>query len=349
MSHMKTHIAVVCLILLSPWSLPGRLSTDVVVMNNGDRLTCQIKKLERGVLYASLDYVDGVISIDWSRVARLESTQLFAVETQSGMTYTGTLMSSVELADQPRRIEIADEQSAKQALVEQAKVASVQQYSDSIWQRMSGSLSMGLTYSKGSDTTQYNLDTTLAYRQERYFSQLNYNSALTYTAGTKSTTRNQLDINVQRLMRWSNWYYSGIGDFLQSSAQSIAFQSVLGAGVGRFLKNTATTRLRVTGGLALQRVQYTHSATENQLVGTIGAELYIFRFKKTDLTVTPLLLPSLTDRGRLRLNLNSQYKVQIISDLWWNISFYGNWDNRPPEGLVGNDYGTTIGITYTFH
>ena len=32
--------------------LTARTKTDVVVMANGDRFTCEIKKLERGVLYA---------------------------------------------------------------------------------------------------------------------------------------------------------------------------------------------------------------------------------------------------------------------------------------------------------
>jgi hypothetical protein len=35
---------------LSSWQ------TDALIMKNGDRLDCEMKRLERGVLYAKLDY-----------------------------------------------------------------------------------------------------------------------------------------------------------------------------------------------------------------------------------------------------------------------------------------------------
>ena len=47
--------------------------TDVLYMNNGDRLTCEIKSLDAGALYIGLDYVDGTITVNWSKVRRLES------------------------------------------------------------------------------------------------------------------------------------------------------------------------------------------------------------------------------------------------------------------------------------
>ena len=318
-------------------------------MNNGDRLTCEIEKLDRGVLYVTMDYVDGTVSIAWSKVKRLESSQLFNVETQSGTTYTGRLTMEPGPGDEPRHIEIVNDNVLPGALVEQSKVVLAQQYGDSVWRRLRGSFSAGLMYNKGSNTTQYNLATDLSYRQERNTYELNYNSAFSNTSGVSETTRNQLDFNAQRLARWNNWYYAGIGSFLQSSAQGIAFQSIWGGGIGRYLKNSSTTRIKLTGGLAFQDTQYSNRPADNNLVGFVAGELDMFRFKKTELTVTTLLFPNLTNPGRLRANLNAEYKVEIISDLWWNISLYGNWDNRPPPGLVGADYGTSVGLTYSFH
>ncbi len=66
-------LSLVLLSLASP--LFARDKTDVLVMNNGDRMTCEIKGLDSGVLYVSFDYIDGTTSVDWSKVARLESTQ----------------------------------------------------------------------------------------------------------------------------------------------------------------------------------------------------------------------------------------------------------------------------------
>ena len=47
-------------------------NTDVVVMKNGDRLTCLIKTLESDVLRMILDDVDGTIEIYGLKVVRVD-------------------------------------------------------------------------------------------------------------------------------------------------------------------------------------------------------------------------------------------------------------------------------------
>src|SRR4030095_4266850 len=79
----------------------GRDKTDVIVMNNGDRMTCEIKGLDAGGVYASFEYMYGTSSVDWSKVARLESNQLFIVKTQGGSVYTGALATPETVSGWP--------------------------------------------------------------------------------------------------------------------------------------------------------------------------------------------------------------------------------------------------------
>ena len=89
---MNLHRLISLLVLLClTTQLFARDKTDVLVMRNGDRITCEAKGLDAGVLYVSIDYVDGTTSVDWSKVARLESKQLFVVKTEDGSVYTGEL------------------------------------------------------------------------------------------------------------------------------------------------------------------------------------------------------------------------------------------------------------------
>jgi hypothetical protein len=53
-----------------------------------DSMNCEIKGLDGGVLYVSFDYIDGTSSVDWSKVASAESTQLFVVKSEDGSVYT---------------------------------------------------------------------------------------------------------------------------------------------------------------------------------------------------------------------------------------------------------------------
>src|SRR5262249_133566 len=94
----------------------ARAKTDIVVMKNGDRLTFEIKRLEGGVLKADFDYVDGTVSIDWSKVARLESTALFLVQLQDGSTYSGRVVTPEALNGAPARMEIQEPETHKEPL-----------------------------------------------------------------------------------------------------------------------------------------------------------------------------------------------------------------------------------------
>src|SRR5580698_806993 len=109
-------------------------NTDVIVMKNGDRFTCEIKSLGAGVLSVKLDYVDGTIGIQWSQVAHLESNRLFLVHTESGEVYTGKISTSGASNDPPIKIEIA-EAPVKEVEVAQPKIIQLTQTSAGFWRR----------------------------------------------------------------------------------------------------------------------------------------------------------------------------------------------------------------------
>ena len=85
MKLVNVLVFVAMCFLLFAEAVRAQERTDVIVMKNGDRITCEIKSLEDGVLYVKLDYADGTISLQWSKVARIESKRLFIVKTQQGV------------------------------------------------------------------------------------------------------------------------------------------------------------------------------------------------------------------------------------------------------------------------
>jgi hypothetical protein len=108
----------------------------------------------------------------------------------------------------------------------------------------------------------------------------------------------------------------------------------------------------VIRGLGWQATDYTPSAisggTQNIAAGLIAAQIKLFKFKKTNLDVTASLLPAISDPGRVRFNTNVTYYLKLFRNLSWNLSFYGNWDNQPPAGLSGSDYGSSSGLSWIF-
>ena len=346
---IKVVLLISALILTTP--LFARTNTDVLVMKNGDRMTCQVKGLDEGVLYVSFDYIDGTASVQWSKVAHLESKQLFIVKTEDGSVYTGTLNTPATPAGQPVKIQVI-ESPEKEVELDTPKIVGMSETSEKFWQRFNGQLNFGVIYSKGNQSTQYSLGSQAEYLRERWSAAASLSSNLSSSSGTSASTRNLLDLSGSHLLPWNNYFYSGLGSFLQSSAQGITLQTTIGAGVGRFLKNTNQSKISLLGGLAWQGTNYQPSivpvGNQNLAAAVIALDLNLFRFNKTNLNVTATLLPALSEPGRVRFNANATYYVKLVSNLSWNVSFYGNWDSRPPVGFSSSDYGSSSGVSWTF-
>src|SRR3974390_2357725 len=100
-TRMTPRCVLLAVIVLTGWPAIAREKSDVLVMRNGDRLTCEIKNLSADTLSIKLDYALGTISIDWFKVDHLESTQLFLVKTQDGEVYTGRLSMPRKEGERP--------------------------------------------------------------------------------------------------------------------------------------------------------------------------------------------------------------------------------------------------------
>lgn len=348
---MTIRAIILCTTLLFSLPLAAKENTDVIVMKNGDRFTCEIQGLSGGVLSVKVKYVDGAMAVQWSEVAHLESNRLFLVKTESGEVYTGKISTGGASNDPPIRIEMA-QTPEKGVEVTQHEIIRLNGTSEGFWQRFNGSVNTGLLYSKGNESTQYNVSSQVVYPRERWSSELLFSSSLASNSGSTLTTRNQTDLNTLRLLRWNNWFYAGYSSFLQSSVQEINLQTTLAGGVGRYLKNTNRSSIYVLGGVGWQNVGYGQTpvdqGSQNTAVGFVAGQVKVFKFKKTNLDVSASLLPAITEAGRVHFNTNAVYYIKFISDLSWNFSFYGSWDSRPPATLPKSDYGTSSGLSWTF-
>jgi len=325
----------------------ARESTDVIVMRNGDRLTGEIKGLNAGVLYMSMEYILGTSSVQWSKVARLESKQLFLVKTEDGSVYTGTLNTTDTPSGRP--MEIAVVETSEKTVINSTRIVEMDMTSSKFLQRFNGSINTGIIYSKGNQSTQYNLGSQVAYPRERWGAEATFNSTLSASTGVTASTRNQLDLGAFRLLRWNNWFYEGLGSFLQSSEQGIVRQTTFGGGVGRYLRNSNLARISLVAGFVGQNTEYQQNiVTQNLGSGLIAANLQFFRFNKTNGSLSAAFMPAVSEPGRVKFNMNATYYIKLTGNLSWNASFYGNWDNRPPNGLPGSDYGSSSGFSWTF-
>jgi hypothetical protein len=215
-----------------------------------------------------------------------------------------------------------------ETVIDRSRIVQMIGTSDKFWERFNGAISFGVIYSKGNQST---------YVRERWSARRGFASNLSSSTGVTVSTRNSVNLGALHLLPWNHWFYSGLGGFLQSSEQGITLQGSL----GRYLTNTDRASVAVLGGAALQNTDYKQPTVPANGQDVAAALIYVdakvFKFSKTNLDATAALLPALSDPGRVRFNTNASYYIKIIGNLKWNISFYGNWDNRPPPGFSGSD------------
>ena len=348
---MNTKILLLCLVLMLVSPVVAREKSDLLVMRNGDRLTCEIRSLDSDVLYIKLDYVLGTVSVDWRKVDHVESKQLFLVKTQDGLVYSGTISTVETPGVRPVTIEVL-EPSSKKIDLDKSQITKMEETAQTFIQRFNGQVGLGSIYNRGNQSAQYNLNADVNYPRERWSASASYSSNLSSSNGASTSTRNEIDVTAQRLLPWKNWYYSGLADFLQSTQQGITLESTYGGGIGRYLVNSGRASVNLTGGFGWQQINYQEtllpSSTQQVTSALVATQVNLYYFDKTNLSINAILLPALSDPGRIHFNLNASYYIKLWKKLTWDITFYANWDNRPPPGFSGSDYGTSSGLVWKF-
>jgi hypothetical protein len=88
-------IVIVLLALIScASSAQAKRKNDIIIFTNGDRLTGEIKGLQRGELEFKSDYMVDAVRVDWCRVERLQSKDRYIIVLTNGQLFTDFLSAS---------------------------------------------------------------------------------------------------------------------------------------------------------------------------------------------------------------------------------------------------------------
>jgi hypothetical protein len=327
----------------------AREKKDVLVFANGDRITCEIVKMQKGYLYVKLDYGDGTVSIDWSKVVRIESPQIFVIADEKGDRYTGELKSSGDMTAKGLQVEVSD--SSAKEVVPAREIVDIEQTDLKFWQNLHGSVDAGFNYTKEQSRTQYSFDSNVIYRRPKWSISAQDSSSFS-GGGTGSSLRNDLLFQGIRQLKTPRNFYMGLAEFQHNSEQELALRTTLGGALGHNFRMTNNSLIAAYGGIDWNKESYYDQAATtqegNSAEAILGSQLNFFKFKTTNFFVDARVFPSLTDLGRVRFDLNTSVKLKIAKDLYWNLSYYLTVDSRPPQDLPQTDYGSTSSLGWTF-
>jgi hypothetical protein len=324
-------------------SLEARSKTDVVILENGDHITGEIKKLERGKLSLKTDWM-GTLEIEWKRIEKIESEFFFEVELSSGAKHFGSIKTSEE---QRKKIDITSAYAKNES--DHLGVVGITPIEKNFLDRLKFSIESGFNYTRANRSTEFNLGTKASYRVEKYLLSGDYNSLYKAQEETEPTRRNEVGVDLMRFMK-KRWFVVGLADFLQSDELSLDLRSLYGGGAGRSLIHTNRLIFSLFAGAMVNREKYVDESIKTTGEALIGLRFQTFKFDRPemDLTTSFNTVPSLTDQGRIRLDFDAQARIEIIKDLFFHITLFDNFDSRPPEGAERNDFGINTGVGWSF-
>lgn len=317
--------------------------TDVVIMNNGDRITGEVKKLEYGLLTFKTDDA-GTLTIKWDKIASLTGKDTFEVETEEGRVFFGSILES----SIPDTLTIATDKFRFE--VEKASVVSIIPIKNRFLKRLDGSAGIGFSYTKATTLAQLNLSTTIQYRTHKVGTSFSYDGSFSTQNDADPSRRQELTYVFHNYLP-GRWFYGALTGFEQNSELGLDLRINLGLGGGRnLIQNNRNVIQAMLGVQGISEWLKGESSSNMDIEGIVNVNYSLFKYDspKSSITITATMFPGITDWGRLRSNTNIKISQEVISDFTIGLTFYSSFDNRPPEGSAKNDWGVTTNIGYTF-
>jgi hypothetical protein len=314
--------------------------TDVVVLKRGDRITGEIRKMDRGLLELATDDM-GTVYIQWIKVGNVRSVNQFEVTLDSGERYFGALVAAGE-----EKIGVSGE--AGELRADMASVASIDRYHRGFFRRMQISFDLGFSYLKANEKLDWDLRSQLKSRSRRTETVVDVVSHISAQRDVEQTSRNRLKITHNRVVRKMGFFsFSMIGE--ENQELDLDLRVTAGAGWGYFLVRTHRLQVSTIVGLAESREWYADSDVEQWSTDAMIALIFQtsrFRGRRFEIGAAVFYHPSLITRGRHRIDFTAQLRIEVFKNVYWGLNFFDSYDSQPPlEGVEKNDFGisTTIG------
>jgi len=317
--------------------------TDVIILKNHDRVTGEIKSLARGKLELSTDHM-GTIFIEWDNIQEIISKTGQQVEKTDGERIYGSLIKP-ENAD----ILVVDTRDGLTS-VHTDDVISMYPVESDFWDRLDIYANLGFSWDKGSAIGKYSLGVDTEYRRTKSMTRSSLISELTTQEGASSTKRSLFNMD-HKVFKPDKKFIIYYGNLEQNDELGIDLRSLVGGGYGWIPIRSQSNWLSVAAGLDINRETPSEGKAETNLeaAGMLSYEYYRYNSPERSFKVNFTVFPSVTDFGRIRATLGSDFRLELFADLFWKLSLYANYDSNPISlDGASSDYGVNSAISYKF-
>lgn len=317
--------------------------TDTVYLQNGDRITGELKKFEDGLLFLKTDAME-TVEIEFDRIFTVYSAKFFEFRTTSGYRYYGTLLNSPDTGS--INIVLINDTVPKPLW----DIVQITTMKNQFWQKIDGSVDVGLNYTKASDVLQFSFISSATYRSADYATRLDLSSIISDQEGEISKNS---DASIGFTYYFEGkWFANAQTKGQQNTELDLDYRILIGLGGGYDIVRTNSQRLYAMGGALANRertIEESLLSTNIELLAGVHYKWYRYRHPKIDISSGFDLYPSMTTWGRIRFEYDLAAKVEVVKDVFVGLTIYDNFDNNPTaSNSSNNDWGIITSLGYSF-
>jgi hypothetical protein len=343
LARVRYIFLLILFIVFHNYSAFAGTKTDTVYFKNGNKLTCEVKRLYANLLHVSTSDA-GNIDIKWDKIDSLYIKQYMVIILEDGERILGTFIPG----DTTGNDGIAGVFGIK--FIPHLSIIQMYQYKKIFWKRMSGRLSTGASYVKATGVGAVEFDGKLKYSTEQNIIDSKYNAYWSRYKKEDISQRHNVSLNYYRILR-NRYFYTALVSLEKNSELGLDLRSNVGLGYGNNIIFNNKSLGFAAAGIQINN-ERGQDSTQNNAEGifVLSYSLFILSSPKISFDFSFELSQNLKDIERTRLAINSNLKWEIISDFYIKYNFYYAFDSKPlSETASKKDWSTSIGIEFAFN
>jgi len=324
--------------------------TDVVVLDNGDRITGEVLELASGQLKFKTDHL-GTLYIDWTHIVSLTTAQRLNIELLDGRRLYG---AAPDAASGTGTIRLLSEQPGQAPAPIEVPIADVVDLrritAGDVWyRRLDGDVSAGYSYTSANGVQTADFSGNVGARNSKREWKASLEVETTHQDTAPSTQRDSLVMSFDAFLA-DRYYRESTLQFERNEELGLDLRSLVAQTFGRYFVQRQGLEWRAGAGLAVSTETGSNGDKRQAIWVPLTTDLYIFRWDhpKTNVAANLAVLPALNEGGRVRSEASLKMKHELINDLFLQISFNDSYDNRPAETARSNDWYVVTSLGYSF-
>ena len=186
--------------------------TDIITLDNGDRITCEIQELERGRLRCKTDAM-GTVYIEWDRVAAIDTDKTLEIELDNGRRYFGSIKPGETAAEMKVTVGQAS------TPISNNSVAFFKRINPTFWGKLEGGIDFGVSFNRADNQLDFSLSASSTHTGRSDIFNVELSSLIKKRDGASTTNRQVFGGQWIRQLRWQRWPAWGL--FLWSATTSL--------------------------------------------------------------------------------------------------------------------------------